>query len=82
MNSETTACARETLLQKANEILREHQDYFAGAEVIDVEQKGDVLIFNGDFWLDDQGLPTAKSRQVFNLYKFLATELSKKYHLA
>lgn len=78
----TTAISRELLLERANAMLEAHDDYFPGVQVDGVEQKGDVLVFKGNFWLDEQGLPTAKSTRVFNLYKFLATELSKQYHLA
>ena len=33
------------------------------------------------YFLDEQGLPTAKSTAVFNMFKHLAHVLSEKYHL-
>lgn len=47
----------------------------------DVRQNGDVLVFSGEFFLDQQGLPTAKSTAVFNMFKHLAHQLSDKYYL-
>ena len=44
--------------------------------------RANVLVFSGEFYLDEQGLPTAKSTAVFNMFKYLAHELSDKYHLA
>ena len=38
-------------------------------------------IITGDYFLDEQGLPTAKSTAVFNMFKHLAHVLSEKYHL-
>lgn len=48
----------------------------------DVEQKSGVLVFKGEYFLDDQGLPTLKSAAVFNMFKHLAHVLSEQYHLA
>jgi hypothetical protein len=31
-----------------------------------------VLVFSGEFYLDEQGLPTPKSTAVFNMFKYLA----------
>ena len=75
MNKETQPIDRETLLKEANKIIREHEDTLAG-----IEATG-VLVFTGDYFLDDQGLPTAKSTAVFNMFKHLAHVLSEKYHL-
>ncbi len=48
----------------------------------EVIQQGDVLVFRGPFFLDDEGLPTAKTTAVFNIFKHLALTLSSRYHLA
>ncbi|MBV4366955.1 DUF2498 family protein [Erwinia sp. BNK-24-b] len=77
----TQAIDKTSLLQKANEMIGSHEDFFPGLVATDVEQKGDVLVFRGDYFLDDQGLPGKKSTVVFNVFKFLATELSPLYHL-
>jgi len=72
---------REHLLALAREMIVSHPDYFTGLGVDDVEQNGDVLVFRGNYYLDDQGLPTAKSTTVFNVYKALAVDLSARYRL-
>lgn len=82
MNSKTSAVSREELLKEANALIREHDDYFAGIEASDVEQNGELLIFRGNYFLDENGLPTAKSTAVFNVFKALTVALSEKYHLA
>ncbi|WP_380177998.1 DUF2498 family protein [Kalamiella sp. sgz302252] len=78
---QTQAIDKASLLQKANELIAAHDDFFPGLQATDVEQKGDVLVFRGDYFLDEQGLPGKKSTTVFNVFKFLATELSPLYHL-
>ena len=45
-------------------------------------QQGEVLVFRGPYFLDQEGLPTAKTTAVFNVFKSLAVELSSRYHLA
>ncbi|WP_312073632.1 YciN family protein [Atlantibacter sp.] len=72
---------KKTLLATANALILEHDDYIAGIVATDVEQKNGVLVFRGDYFLDEQGLPTAKSTAVFNMFKYLAHELSEKYRL-
>lgn len=81
MYNETQPIEREALLEKANALVAEHDDYFNGLRATDVEQNGDVLVFRGDYFLDADGLPTPKSTRVFNVFKFLALQLSSQYHL-
>lgn len=80
-NGTTQPIDRQTLLEKANKLIREHEDTLAGIEATDVVQRNNVLVFSGEFYLDEQGLPTPKSTAVFNMFKYLAHELSDKYHL-
>ena len=82
MHKDTHPIDRETLLIEANKIIREHEDTLAGIVATGVTQRNGVLVFSGDYFLDEQGLPTAKSTAVFNMFKYLAHELSDKYHLA
>ncbi len=82
MHGETQPIDKETLLAEANKLIREHEDYLRGMEATDVVQQNGVLIFRGEYFLDQQGLPTAKSTAVFNMFKHLAHVLSEKYHLA
>lgn len=72
---------KKTLLEKANTLIVEHEDYIAGIVATDVEQKNGVLVFRGDYFLDEQRLPTPKSTAVFNMFKYLAHQLSEKYRL-
>ena len=81
MNKETQPIDRETLLKEANKIIREHEDTLAGIEATGVTQRNGVLVFTGDYFLDEQGLPTAKSTAVFNMFNHLAHVLSEQYHL-
>ncbi|WP_320152584.1 YciN family protein [uncultured Tolumonas sp.] len=73
--------AKASLLELANQIMKEHDDYLAGMTVTDVNEKSGVLVFKGEYFLDDQGLPTAKTTAVFNVYKGLAQALSPQYTL-
>ncbi|WP_437615881.1 DUF2498 family protein [Erwinia sp. V71] len=81
MYGDTQPIAAADLLVKANAMLVEHEDYFRGVEATAVEQNGDILVFRGNYYLDEQGLPTSRSTIVFNLFKFLAQQLSSQYHL-
>ncbi|TKI08119.1 YciN family protein [Martelella alba] len=81
MRANTTPIDRQSLLAEANRIIREHDEYMHGMEATDVEQKGGVLVFRGEFFLDENGIPTRKTTAVFNMFKHLAVVLSEKYHL-
>ncbi|MCW2473826.1 MULTISPECIES: YciN family protein [unclassified Symbiopectobacterium] len=72
---------RQTLLEEANRLIQNHDDYLHGMIATDVNQKSGVLVFKGDYFLDDNGLPTLKTTAVFNMFKHLAHELSEKYQL-
>ncbi|ELQ6123408.1 YciN family protein [Cronobacter dublinensis] len=81
MQNITQPIDRDSLLAQANKMIREHEDYIVGMEATDVEQKNGVLVFRGEYFMDEQGLPTAKTTAVFNMFKYLAHQLSEKYHL-
>ncbi|EOV9607507.1 YciN family protein [Cronobacter sakazakii] len=81
MQELTQPIDRAMLLAQANKMIREHEDYIAGMVATDVEQKNVVLVFRGEYFMDEQGLPTAKTTAVFNMFKYLAHQLSEKYHL-
>ena len=82
MSAETESISRQALLEIANQMIKQHDDYLAGMEADDVIQQGEVLVFRGPYFLDPQGLPTAKTTAVFNVFKHLAVALSAQYHLA
>lgn len=82
MSAETESISHQTLLEIANQLLQQHDEYFAGMEATEVIQQGEVLVFRGPWFLDDEGLPTAKTTAVFNVFKHLAVVLSAQYHLA
>lgn len=69
------------LLIEANKVIRQHENYLTGMNATEVEQKGNVLVFRGEFFLDEQGLPTVKTTAVFNMFKHLAHLFSDKYTL-
>ncbi len=74
--------SHQALLEIANQLIREHDDYFVGLEANEVIQQSDVLVFRGPYFLDEKGLPTAKTTTVFNVFKHLAVVLSAQYRLA
>lgn len=82
MSPETESISHQTLLEIANQLIQQHDEYFAGMEATEVIQQGEVLVFRGPWFLDDEGLPTAKTTAVFNVFKHLAVVLSAQYHLA
>lgn len=69
------------LLLIANQVIQDHADYVEGMRATSVTEKDDVLIFKGEFFLDEQGLPTEKTTAVFNMFKYLALHLSKEFTL-
>ena len=69
------------LLEMANKIIREHEDFIHGMRADAVKQKGDILVFKGEFFLAEDGTPTGKTMAVFNMFKLLAQQLSGKYRL-
>lgn len=79
--SEKKTIAEFDLLLIANQIIQEHDDYIEGMRADSVEEKDDVLVFKGDYFLDDKGLPTAQTTAVFNMFKYLAHHLSKEFTL-
>ncbi|MCH9298557.1 YciN family protein [Pantoea allii] len=81
MHNQTQGISSQALLEIANTLLVQHDDYLADIKAYAVSQQGDVLVFRGPYFLDAQGLPTAKTTAVFNLFKHLAVELSPRYHL-
>ena len=73
--------SKASLLELANQIIKEHDDYLAGMLATDVVEKSGVLVFKGEYFLDEQGLPTNKTTAVFNVFKGLAHALSPQYTL-
>ncbi|WP_162046752.1 YciN family protein [Vibrio taketomensis] len=67
------------LLLIANQIIQEHDSYIDGMRADSVEEKDGVLIFKGNYFLDDNGLPTSQTTEVFNMFKYLAHHLSKEF---
>ncbi|TOG03391.1 DUF2498 family protein, partial [Vibrio parahaemolyticus] len=43
------------LLLIANQIIQEHDDYINGMRATSVEEKDGVLVFKGEYFLDDKG---------------------------
>jgi len=69
------------LLIIANQIIQEHDGYIEGMRADSVEEKDEVLVFKGHYFLDNGGLPTTNTTAVFNMFKYLALHLSKEFTL-
>ncbi|RJX73766.1 DUF2498 family protein [Vibrio sinensis] len=67
------------LLLIANHIIQDHDDYIEDMRADSVDEKDEVLVFKGHYFLDDNGLPTAQTTAVFNMFKYLAHHLSKEF---
>lgn len=70
------------ILMIANQIIQEHENYLEGMRATSVEERDEVLIFKGEYFLSDQGLPTEKTTAVFNMFKYLAHHMSKEFTLS
>lgn len=79
--SEKKVISENELLMIANHIIQSHDDYIEGMRADSVEEKEDVLVFKGNYFLDEQGLPTMQTTAVFNMFKYLAHHLSKEFTL-
>ncbi|MFC1503709.1 YciN family protein [Pseudomonadota bacterium] len=69
------------LLLIANQLIQEHDAYIEGMRATAVEEKADVLVFKGEYFLDESGLPTGNTTAVFNMFKYLAHQLSPEFTL-
>ncbi|EOD53709.1 YciN family protein [Aeromonas molluscorum] len=81
MHTPKETLSQEALLTLANDIIRSHEDFIHGMRADGVEQRGDVLVFKGEYFMTDDGTPTPKTMAVFNMFKYLAHQLSDKYQL-
>ncbi|MEH6451523.1 MAG: DUF2498 family protein [Psychromonas sp.] len=81
MNNDKQEINSEDLIVIANAQLPEHDDFIEGVKVSSVAEKHGVITFKGESFLDENGLPTAKSTIAFNLYKWLCHHFSNKYKL-
>lgn len=79
--TEKRAIAADELLTIANNLIHEHENYMDGMHTNAVDEKLGVLVFKGEYFLDEHGLPTTKTTSVFNMFKYLAQQLSKQYTL-
>lgn len=71
----------EELLKIANDLIKSDYEYMDGMRADNVTQNGEVLVFKGEFFLDNDGIPTAKTNAVFNMFKKITTIMSKQYKL-
>lgn len=69
------------LLLIANQVIQDHQDYIEGMRATSVTEQDDVLIFKGEYFLDEKGMPTLQTTAAFNMFKYLAHHLSKEFTL-
>ncbi len=73
--------SKSELLVLARQMMQEHDDYQEDMTLEDVEEKSGVLVFKGEYFLDENGLPTSQTTAVFNIYKALAHAFSGSYTL-
>lgn len=71
----------EELLKIANDLIKSDYEYMDGMRADSVTQNGEVLVFKGEFFLDNDDIPTAKTNAVFNMFKKITTIMSKQYKL-
>jgi hypothetical protein len=81
MSNDKQTIKSNDLIVIANSQLQEHEDFIEGVQVLSVAEQHGVITFKGESFLDDDGLPTAKSTIAFNLYKWLCHHFSNKYTL-
>lgn len=81
MSNDKQAIKRADLIVLANAQLPEHDDFIEGVKVESIAEQHGVISFKGESFLDENGLPTAKSVTAFNLYKWLCHHFSNKYTL-
>ncbi|MCG6218973.1 YciN family protein [Vibrio furnissii] len=79
--SDKTSISEFDLLLIANQLIQEHENYMDCMRADSVEEKDGVLVFKGNYFLDEKGLPTPKTTAVFNMFKYLAHQLSKEFTL-
>lgn len=73
--------AKTELLKLANEAIKDHDNYLEGMNVTNVVTKSDILVFQGEYFLDENGLPTPASTAAFNVLKWLTQFYSELYIL-
>ena len=71
----------EERLKIANDLIKSDYEYMDGMRADSVTQNGEVLVFKGEFFLNNDGIPTAKTNAVFNMFKKITTIMSKQYKL-
>ncbi|EAS43304.1 DUF2498 domain-containing protein [Photobacterium profundum] len=79
--SDKKSIPQDSLLLIANQLIQDHDAYIKGMRATSVEEKADVLVFKGEYFLDDNGLPTTNTTAVFNMFKYLAHKLSPEFTL-
>ncbi len=81
MDNKRQPISKEELLKEAIVLMKECNDYVDGVMPTEVKEMNDSLVFSGEYFLQEDGTPSTKTLAVFNVFKFLNMELSKKYYL-
>ncbi|MGL5036261.1 MAG: DUF2498 family protein [Aeromonas sp.] len=81
MQPQKELISEAALLEIANNIINNHEDFIHGMRADSVTQRSEILVFKGEFFLSEEGTPTGKTMAVFNMFKLLAQQLSGKYQL-
>ena len=77
-----TPVSREEVIRPANAMIKKDWEYMDGMEVTEALQRDEAIVLRGEFFLDEQGLPTPKTNAVFNMFHRVSVELSRKYRIA
>lgn len=73
--------SKENLLKEALKIIKDCDHYIDGIVPTDVKFVNETFVFSGEYFLKDDGTPSDKTIAVFNVFKYLNQNLSKKYYL-
>lgn len=73
--------SKDQLMLKAVELMKECDDYIDGILPTDVREVDGSFVFTGEYFLREDGTPSAKTLAVFNVFKFLNHRLSRQFYL-
>lgn len=79
--TEKKKLTKPELLELANKLIKESDDYIDGIVATDVRQNFESLVFSGDYFLKEDGTPSNKTIAVFNVFKSINAKLSASFEL-
>ena len=79
--TEKTRISQGDIISLASETIQGFSEYIPGMTISSAQQEGEVIIFRGETFLDEYGLPTDTSKIAFSLYASLSDKYSETYQL-